>query len=102
VNGIAGQRIDDHSDKCEFFAATACQGEGLPEILDERIDGNRVAIVVDGAERAIALLGREGIEHQIVNLNLDEIFEAYVAGRHGDSSAAAKPQAVVIQTAEAK
>lgn len=61
-------------------------------VLDEREDGDRVAIVVEQAERALALLGREGIEHRVVDLNLDEIFEAYVAGRR-DESIEAKPQA---------
>ena len=55
------------------------------QILDERVDGDRVAIVVEGAERAIGVLGREGIERQIVDLNLDEIFEAYVAGQRTDA-----------------
>jgi ABC-2 type transport system ATP-binding protein len=50
-------------------------------ILDERADGDHVAVVVDGAERTIDLLRRDGIEHRVVDLNLDEIFEAYVAGR---------------------
>jgi hypothetical protein len=61
------------------------------QILDERVDGDRVAVVVEGAERAIEVLGYEGIEHKIVDLNLDEIFEAYVAGKQSDE-AAAKPQ----------
>ena len=39
--------------------------------------------------------GREGVEYRVVDLNLDEIFEAYVAGRRGDcdGAQAAKPQA---------
>jgi ABC-2 type transport system ATP-binding protein len=64
------------------------------QILDERVDGDRVAVVVDGAERAIGVLGYEGIEHKIVDLNLDEIFEAYVAGKRSDE-ATAKPQAAL-------
>ena len=51
------------------------------EILDEQTDGDRVIVTVEGAERAIALLGREGVEIRVVDLNLDEIFEAYVAGK---------------------
>lgn len=60
-------------------------------ILDEREDADHVAIVVEQAERALALLGREGIEHRLVDLNLDEIFEAYVAGCR-DKSFEAQPQ----------
>ncbi|HEX3601307.1 MAG TPA: ABC transporter ATP-binding protein [Lacipirellulaceae bacterium] len=61
-------------------------------ILDERVDGDRSIVTVDGAERAIAILGREGVDFRVVDLNLDEIFEAYAAGRRSDS-AAAVPQA---------
>jgi ABC-2 type transport system ATP-binding protein len=58
-------------------------------ILDERTDGDRMAIVVERAENALRLLAREGVEHRVVDLNLDEIFEAYVAGRRSDAPAAA-------------
>jgi ABC-2 type transport system ATP-binding protein len=62
-------------------------------ILDECGDGERIAIVVEKAQRALEIVGREGIEHRIVDLNLDEVFEAYVAGRRADAPATAKPQA---------
>jgi ABC-2 type transport system ATP-binding protein len=60
-------------------------------ILDERSDGERMAIVVEKADRALQVVGREGIEHHVVDLNLDEIFEAYVTGRRTDAPATAKP-----------
>ncbi len=62
------------------------------KLLDEREDGDRVAVTVEDAEDALGTIGRDGVEHRVVDLNLDEIFEAYVAGRRGDG-AAAKPQA---------
>lgn len=62
-------------------------------ILDEQTDGDRALITVEGAERAIALLAREGTEIRVVDLNLDEIFEAYVAGKRPAAPAAARPQA---------
>jgi hypothetical protein len=62
-------------------------------ILDERSDGERIAIVVEKAERALEIVGREGIEHRIVDLNLDEIFEAYVAGRRTDAPVSGVKQA---------
>src|SRR5262245_17832665 len=61
-------------------------------ILDERTDGDRMGVTVERAEKALQALASEGVEHRVVELNLDEIFEAYVAGCRGDSSAA-KPQA---------
>lgn len=60
-------------------------------ILDERIEGDRVALVVEGAEQALGILRHEGIDHRTVDLNLDEIFEAYVAGKRSDA-AATKPK----------
>jgi ABC-2 type transport system ATP-binding protein len=50
-------------------------------ILDQRADGDQIAVVVEGASSALATLAREGIEHRVLDLNLDEIFEAYVVGR---------------------
>jgi ABC-2 type transport system ATP-binding protein len=61
-------------------------------VLDERFEGDRVAVTVEGTERAVPRLSREGVQFQVVDLNLDEIFEAYVAGRVSHASAA-KPQA---------
>ena len=49
--------------------------------LDERDDGDRVAVTVENAPHALAHLAREIVDHRVVDLNLDEIFEAYVAGR---------------------
>jgi ABC-2 type transport system ATP-binding protein len=65
---------------------------GDVSIIDERTDGDRSAITVERAESVLELLARDGVEFRVLDLNLDEIFEAYVAGRRGDA-AAAKPQA---------
>lgn len=53
-------------------------------VLDERIDGDLIAVTIERAESVLEQLGRESVEHRAVDLNLDEIFEAYVAGRRGD------------------
>lgn len=50
-------------------------------ILDLRPDREEVVATVERAPGAVELLAREGIAHRVVDLNLDEIFEAYVAGR---------------------
>jgi ABC-2 type transport system ATP-binding protein len=55
-------------------------------ILDQRPDGDRIAITIENAENALQLLTAEGTEFRVVDLNLDEIFEAYVAGRPGDAA----------------
>jgi ABC-2 type transport system ATP-binding protein len=60
------------------------------KILDECVDGDQFAIVVEAAARATETLGREGIEHRVVDLNLDEIFEAYVVGRRPPESSPTK------------
>lgn len=49
-------------------------------VLDRRSDGEDVALVVSNADHAIDRLAREGVAHRVTDLNLDEIFEAYVAG----------------------
>lgn len=74
--------------KSEAFAAVRHQ----LQILDERIDGDAVGATIDRAERAIERLRQDGIEHRVVDLNLDEIFEAYVAGRRSSAPASAVPQ----------
>jgi hypothetical protein len=65
-------------------------------LLDERTNGERVVVTVERAERATQSLAREGVEHRVMDLNLDEIFEAYVAGRRENAPVAAKPQAELM------
>lgn len=60
-------------------ASTALGSEA--RVLDRRREGNELALVVEGAEKAIERLQYEGVEHRVVDLNLDEIFEAYVMGK---------------------
>ncbi len=57
------------------------------KILDQRPNGTEVAIIVEEAEAVIQALEHEGVEHSVVDLNLDEIFEAYVAGRKPEIAA---------------
>ncbi|MEO2049345.1 MAG: ABC transporter ATP-binding protein [Pirellulales bacterium] len=51
------------------------------QLLDHRAEGDRVAVTVENAAQVEQLLAQEGVEHRTVDLNLDEIFEAYVVGR---------------------
>jgi ABC-2 type transport system ATP-binding protein len=55
--------------------------EGL---LDVRRHDDRVAIITDQAGRYIQQLSAGGIDHSVVDLSLDEIFEAYAIGRVHD------------------
>lgn len=50
------------------------------KILDQRDDGRELAMVVEEAPAVIQALEQEGVDHRVVDLNLDEIFEAYVTG----------------------
>jgi ABC-2 type transport system ATP-binding protein len=61
-------------------------------VLDQRTDGDRIAVIVERAENAVQLLGHDGFDVRVVDLNLDEIFEAYVAGRRPDAPARAAGQ----------
>jgi ABC-2 type transport system ATP-binding protein len=51
------------------------------KLLDVAPAGDQMALTVDDAPNAIAALHRAGIEPHVVDLNLDEIFEAFVIGR---------------------
>ncbi len=55
------------------------------QLLDTRVDtqnsGDRIAVTVENAPQVQSLFDREGTEHRTVDLNLDEIFEAYVVGK---------------------
>lgn len=53
-------------------------------LLDVRRHGDRLAIIVDEAPTYLRRLSEEAIEHEVVDLRLDEIFEAYVIGRTDD------------------
>lgn len=50
------------------------------DLLTRRDEGDEVAITVRGSQNILARLEQLGIEHRVLDLNLDEIFEAYVAG----------------------
>jgi ABC-2 type transport system ATP-binding protein len=67
----------------------------LLAVLDARDDGSRMVVAVENAEKGIELLRYEGVDFRVVDLNLDEIFEAYVAGSKDDPPSAAQPQAAV-------
>jgi len=49
-------------------------------LLDLQTAGEDVAVIVENASAVSALLEREGLRRRVVDLNLDEIFAAYVAG----------------------
>ncbi len=58
----------------------------LPGTLDVERRGQRVAVVVENAAKAISNLRTAHIQPEIVDLNLDEIFEAYVIGKHDEQN----------------
>ncbi len=66
---------------------------GQLHVLDEQCDANRVAVTLQGAEHAEEVLRIDGIEYRVIDLNLDEIFEAFAAGRNGGETPGARPQA---------
>lgn len=60
-------------------------------VLDVRSDGDRMVIAVADAEKSREILGYEGVDFQVVDLNLDEIFEAYVVGRRDNAASEPHP-----------
>jgi len=59
----------------------------VPGLLDVKHGGKKVALVVEAAEAAMQVMERAGLKPEVVDLNLDEIFEAYVIGRKDGGSA---------------
>lgn len=59
----------------------------LDGILDITQSGRQISVVVQDAPRAVLSLQREGIAFNEIDLNLDEIFEAYVIGRKEPANA---------------
>jgi ABC-2 type transport system ATP-binding protein len=53
----------------------------LPGVLDLSRNGRQAAAVVEDVSAALPILQAAGVEAQEIDLNLDEIFEAYVIGR---------------------
>ena len=57
-------------------------GTPPPEgLLDVRRHEGRLAFTTDGARRYVEQLAERGIEYDVIDLRLDEIFEAFVIGR---------------------
>lgn len=73
------------ADVRQFVVATeaAARVGALRGLLDEKPSGRRVALVAEGADAARGELARAGVAFEEVELNLDEIFEAYVIGNRG-------------------
>jgi ABC-2 type transport system ATP-binding protein len=65
-------------------------------LLEMEAAGEQVAATVENASAISALLEREGLPHRSVDLNLDEIFSAYVAGQRGNGAAASEPAPALV------
>jgi ABC-2 type transport system ATP-binding protein len=52
----------------------------IPGTLDVKTSGSRVSVVIENAPKTIPGLIQKGLHAEVVDLNLDEIFEAYVIG----------------------
>lgn len=53
-------------------------------LIDVRRSGEHLAAIVDGAAPLIDELVHSGVDHEVNDLSLDEIFEAFVIGRRKD------------------
>ena len=70
---------------------------GQLAVLDAQNDGDKMVVAVEKAESAVDRLSREGVEFRVVDLNLDEIFEAYVVGKR-DAKATVSESPVAVET----
>jgi ABC-2 type transport system ATP-binding protein len=64
---------------------------GLPGLLDLSRSGRQVIAVVEQIDLARAALTKAGVSAQEVDLNLDQIFEAFVIGRRKEQGDATTP-----------
>ena len=67
-------------------------------LLDVQAHREETVVTVENAAAVAALLQREGLEHRVVELNLDEIFEAYVAGDPKARNAVSVKEAEITQS----
>lgn len=68
-------------------------------LLDLQHSGQQMAATVENASAVTALLDRDGVPYRSVELNLDEIFSAYVAGGRIDQPPSEPAAAPLPQTA---
>ena len=68
--------------KAEDYARVA----PLPGALDVRKSGAQIGVVVERANKTVKALAASGIQPEVMDLNLDEIFEAYVIGKSHEST----------------
>jgi ABC-2 type transport system ATP-binding protein len=64
--------------------------------LDVRHERAEVAVVVENAPAAIERLTIEGARFRVIDLNLDDIFAAYVAGRRASPGEATRAASVPV------
>ena len=85
---VAAKPTDELRETVKRFVLPAEDAEGWLsklQVLDLRRDGGEIAVTVEDARGAVAALRGANVQHRVVDLNLDEIFEAYVCGRTTDS-----------------
>ena len=67
-------------------ASAAAALQKLPGVLDFAVSGRQASVVVEDISAARPALAAAGVSADEIDLNLDEIFEAYVIGRRKDDS----------------
>ncbi len=70
---------------------------GCLQVLDVRRQRGEVAATIENASEAISRLAAEGVAVRVIDLNLDDIFAAYVAGQ-SPSPPSASPAASVAMS----
>jgi ABC-2 type transport system ATP-binding protein len=75
------ERLRDEVKQVILSAEAFDRAKPLSGTLDVKRRGARVAVVLANAPPVIADLHAGGVDFEVVDLNLDEIFEAYVIGR---------------------
>ncbi len=81
IRHAATDALRDAVKRFVLSTSTAAEIDAPTGLLDVRKFGERIAATVDGASEWHRRLDAEGIDYELVDLSLDEIFEAFVIGR---------------------
>jgi len=81
VRHAATDTLRDEVKQIVLPALAASAALRPPKVLDARRYGDRMAVIVDGAVAFIQRLESDGVEHEVLSLSLDAIFEAFVIGK---------------------
>lgn len=84
VRQAATEALREHVKRLILPSARFEAMADLPGVLDVRLTDKRAVVTVEDVRAAMAVTQAAGISAEMVDMNLDEIFEAYVIGKRDE------------------